>query len=296
MILNNRYSQNARRAVKIASQLAYYYAHAEVDTDHLLVGLLHLEGSLGNQILDELQVDTQKAEQILGRLHAIVEIPDGLTYNHLPRTLSLNRVLERALIESQTLGHHYVGTEHILLALVRQNDQQIGALLQQLNISSEQIRGRTLRLLRSGISEITIEAARRMTRLSELGRRVLTAAQQLAQAHEQKSVMLHHLLLVLARERRSVAYRLLPEANFEPTRLEILIPSLPEESVEGEASLDYVLDRAVDRAEAFGSHYTGTEHLLLAMTITLEGQALLMDCNVDLDYLQMRLHQILNGE
>jgi hypothetical protein len=54
-----------------------------------------------------------------------------------------------------------------------------------------------------------------------------------------------------------------------------------------------LIDRAVDRAEALGSHYTGTEHLLLAMTLLLEGQALLMDCGVDIDFLQYRLREIL---
>lgn len=293
MAFNHRFSQNAQRALKRAIALSTYYAHAEVDTDHLFVGILFTEGSLGYQILMELEVSPQQALLELQAQHPSLET---ISKNNPPvQSGDLRMALQLTAVESRWLGHHYVGTEHMLLALIRQGSEQIDKLLPRLALSPEQIRGRTRRLLLSGVSEITIEAVRRMARLSELGRRVLNAATQVAQDYGQNGVTPEHLLLVLSRERRSIANRLLAHCGFHVESLERRIRLLGENLAYGEATLDRLIDRAVDRAEALGSHYTGTEHLLLAMTLSTEGQELLYSCGVDLACLQERLHGVLSG-
>ncbi len=115
-------------------------------------------------------------------------------------------------------------------------------------------------------------------RLSELSRRVLRGAEQFAEQMGHKHVGLAHLLLVLSGERRSVCARLLHEVGLDTAALEAnLIKPRP---VTG-GQLDNVIDRAVDRAERFGSHYTGTEHLLLTLALDPRGARLLRRYGVE---------------
>jgi len=289
---SNRYSQHAKRSLRYARTLARECSHPEVDTDHLFVGILHSQGSVGEQILSELKIDRARAEHHMAYLHeSNAYVNSRLAYSQM-----LHNALDLAVDESSMLGHHYIGTEHLLLGLMRQRRGQLVELLAQLDVSSEQIRRRVRRLLVSGVSEITLEAARRMAKLSELGRRVLNAAKMIAQSYEQESVTMYHLLLVLCRERRSVVSRLLVDCGLDVERLVDVCAMLPDKSIVAEAELDYMVDRAVDRAVALGSHYTGTEHLLLAMMLIPTGQLLLYEFWVDIEQLREGLDAIFHRD
>jgi ATP-dependent Clp protease ATP-binding subunit ClpA len=255
----------------------------------LFAGILRSEGSVGYQILADMAVDRVFVEEEVRLLHPVQPAEN----DRLPFSAALREALLYAVAESQWLDHHYVGTEHILLGLVRGGRGEVMALWQSLELSPDQIRGRAKRLLQEGISEITLEMARRMAKLSELGRRVLNAAEQVAHSYQQHSVGPAHLLYVLTRERRSITCRLLPDCDFDVDRFAELVPALPPKSVEAEAMLDHLIDRAVDRAEALGSHYTGTEHILLAMTLEPRARDLLTDYGADVDCLQDRLREAL---
>src|SRR5439155_23009640 len=164
--------------------------------------------------------------------------------------------------ESRWLGQHSVRTEHLLLRMAREREQSLLALLPALEISPEQNRRRARRLLQEGITEISVEQAKRVARLSELSRRVLNAAEQIAEQMGHKHVGLAHLLLVLSGERRSICARLLRESGLDAAALEANLIK-PHPATGG--MLEDVIDRAVDRAESLGSHYTGTDHLLLSL-------------------------------
>lgn len=292
MTLNSqysRYSQHARRSLAYSHWLAREFKHTEVDTDHLFGGILRVEGSLGHQILAELEIDRTEVELIIRDLHPIYPS----VAERLPFSGAWRESLIYAVAESKWLDQHYIGTEHILLGLVRGGGGEVGTLWHHLGLSADQIRGRAKRLLQDGLSEITLEAARRMAKLSELGRRVLNAAEQLARSYEQFSVSPAHLLLALTRERRSVAYRILPHCNFDANQLATDVPKLPAQSIESESMLDHLIDRAVDRAEALGSHYTGTEHILLAMTLEPRLSRFLTDYGADIESLQEHLREAL---
>jgi ATP-dependent Clp protease ATP-binding subunit ClpA len=133
-----------------------------------------------------------------------------------------------------------------------------------------------------------------MARLSELGRRVLNAASQIARSYEQKSLFPEHILLALTQERRSVAKNMLIESQCNIEQLQQIVPRLPRHSIEAQTVIDQILDRAVDRAEAMGSHYTGTEHILLAMTMNPRSQHMLAEYGIDVGQLQVLLHQALS--
>src|SRR5581483_2239664 len=204
---------------------------------------------------------------------------------------ALREALELAEDESRWLGQHYVGTEHLLLGLARGNEDSLLALLRVLEISPEQIRRRARRLLQEGITEISAEQAKRVARLSELSRRVLNGAEQVAAQMGHRYVGLGHLLLVLARERRSICARLLHEAGLDIGALEA---NLTKTRPATGGLLEDVIDRAVDRAESFGSHYTGTDHLLLTLAQTPRGARLLRRYGADPQVIARQLRQVLS--
>ncbi|MBN2303913.1 MAG: hypothetical protein JXQ72_05525 [Anaerolineae bacterium] len=273
--LNNRYSQHARRALSQARLLAQDYQHAAVDTDHLLVGILREHNSLGAQVLHDLGVDTRRAELEVRVLH---DVTDPLI-TPLELTEALRRVLKLSVEESEWFGHHYVGTEHLLSALARTREGGASDLMRTLTISPDQIRRRVRLLLHDGVTELSIEVAKRMTHLSELSRRVLNAAAQLANQHAAPTAGIDHLLLVMAHEERSPVSRILCDCGLDRARLaadvEKQISLGDDKPGNPEALLEDVIDHAVDRADQLGMHYTGTEHILLALAENHRGANLL---------------------
>jgi len=281
MVLDNRYSQHARRAMNQARLLAQEYGHNAVDTDHLFAGILRESGSLGALILAELTVDVQQTEREVRELHQT-----GGSSNSPTLTDALTRVVILANDESRWFGHHYVGTEHLLLALARSREGGVPDLLRRLAITPDQIRRRVRLMLHEGVTELSVEAAKRMARLSELSRRVLNAAQQLAA--DEHHVSLEHLLLVLARERRSMASRLLQTYGLDVAGLERNL-----NQASAGTMLEDVIEHAVDRADQLGSHYTGTDHLLLALAQHPYGALLLARCGIDAGELITALYELL---
>lgn len=286
---DHRYSQHARRALSQARLLAQGFHHDEVDTDHLLVGILRETSSLGRRVLLELEVDERRAELEVRVLHPV---SDPLVTAQQD-TAALVRVLALARDESTWFGHHYIGTEHLLLALARSRDGGAVALLRALVVSPEQIRRRVRLLLHDGVTELSIEIAKRTARLSELSRRALNAAQQVARENGSGPAGIEHLLLVLARERRSVASRILTQNGLDAAALAVQLETVAPDPVTRQAQLEDVLDDAVDRADQLGTHYTGTDHLLLALAEYGAGVTLLQACGVDPMHLITAVYRLL---
>jgi ATP-dependent Clp protease ATP-binding subunit ClpA len=292
MGVNSRFSQHARRTLSQARLLAQDYQHDEIDTDHLLLGILYEKGSLGFQVLNELAVDVRLAELEVRVLHAVND--PAVAFLNLTR--ALRRVLSVAAEESHNFGHRYIGTEHLLLALSDCRDGAVAELMQALNLNPEKVRRRVRLLLNDGISEVNLEITRRMARLSELSRRVLNAAAQLA---DDRPVGLGDLLLVLAREQRSIVSRLLRANGLQHTSLAAAVAAsrfdLHLSTRASESALEDVIDHAVDLAGQLETHYTGTEHLLLALTLDPDGIALLEEFGVNRDSLVAAVYATLSS-
>lgn len=266
---NRRHSQHARRALSQAHLLARDYQHREVDTDHLLVGILRQTDSVGAQILRELSIDARRAELEVRILHDIEDPLDVAT------TLSpaLDRVLTLANEEARWFGHQHIGTEHLLLALTRNREGGIRDLLRRLNLSAEQIRRHIRTRIGKETSELDKET-KRLTRLSELSRRALNAAKQLAGNGEAPG--LAHLLLVLAQEHRSSTGQLLTSCELDCNSIYTALASAAQDSpMRISTLLDDILDHAANSADRLGMHYTGTEHILLAFAEHAEGEQIL---------------------
>lgn len=122
------------------------------------------------------------------------------------------------------------------------------------------------------------EQAKRLAHLSELSRRVLHAADQIAARSGHKQVGLAHFLLALARERRSICARLLYEHHLNIIALEANLTTA-HPMVGG--SLESMIEHAAEHARRSGSHYTGTEHLLMSLILDRRGARLLRHYGTD---------------
>ncbi|MBZ0275651.1 MAG: hypothetical protein K8I60_05885 [Anaerolineae bacterium] len=286
----NRYSHHARRALIHARQVAARLHHPFVDTGHLLVGVMLTQGSVGSQVLTELELDSATAET---HLQTLAPVRDAIIADDIVNADEVNTALALAADESAWLGHHYVGTEHLLLGMTRTNVGNASMLLHLLKVSPEMLRRHVRRVLSGGAREFDLQSAKRSARLSELSRRVIMGAEILAAERDHQVVGIGHLLLVMFQETRSPTLTLLRDYQLNETRL---VHLLDEHDPVALVSVEVILDKALDQAEQLGSHYTGTEHLLLTLTLDGMGIALLHQSGVDPEKLRERiLEQLKTG-
>jgi ATP-dependent Clp protease ATP-binding subunit ClpA len=287
MTFSGRYSQHARRAMMQARQCAQYERHSMVDTSHLLVGIMRAEGCLGQRVLLELGMDCQDIERRIVMLHRPQARADTTAP---PMSRALRTTLAFAVEESGSLGHHYIGTEHLLLGLARGGGGAAEQLLHSASVSLDQIRRQIRRVLQKGETEIGLERALRMARLSELSRRVLSRAALIAEDMHQPTVDLMHLILALTQETRSPAGRLLKQCGLDEARM-ISDTAWPRRA--NDNLLEEVLDEAVLLAERMGSHYTGTDHIILVLAVNRHGMRLLVQYGVDIPLLTTAIDQLI---
>lgn len=140
----DRFTKRARRVLTLAQQEAQRFQHNYIGTEHLLLGLISEGEGVAAQVLKNLGVEADKARQavelIIGRGDRIVLGEMGIT----PRA---KKVLELAGEEAQCLGHSFIGTEHILLGLLREGQGIAAGVLASLGLHLEQVRVETLRVL-----------------------------------------------------------------------------------------------------------------------------------------------------
>ncbi len=282
----HRYSHHARRAMSHAAQLVKRCQHPRIDTGHLLVGVMLTEGSIGYRVLDSLDLTVTQAEPALATLiRTIDEVPDPP-----PHDAAYDAALDLAADESTWLGHHYVGTEHLLLGITRTNVGNASDLLHQLKIAPDLVRRTVRAALNEGMQEFSLEALRRDVSLSEMSRRVITAAEQMAVRMDNHAVGLGHLLVALMRERRSPTAPLLAASGLDAERM---VRGLQTGSDDLLVSIEGVTRQAVEHAQSLGTHFTGTEHLLLAITLDPAGIALIRHYDADPESLRERVaHQL----
>jgi ATP-dependent Clp protease ATP-binding subunit ClpC len=139
-----RFTQRARRVLSLAQEEAERLQHGQISTEHLLLGLMREEGGVAGRVLRELGLDQRRVEELVVRLTDSGSRAPGGT---LDLSAGTKKVLELAVDEARRMGHHYIGTEHLLLGLVRQQDGVAIDVLRRLGISPEEVRRQTRRVL-----------------------------------------------------------------------------------------------------------------------------------------------------
>jgi ATP-dependent Clp protease ATP-binding subunit ClpC len=139
-----RFTERARQVVVLAQDEARALKHNYIGTEHILLGLLREEEGLAAQALDALHIN---AEEVRAQVVQVVGRGDEVTTGQIPFTPRAKKVLELALREAMSLGHNYIGTEHLLLALVRENGGVGARILLHFDADAETIRDTVIRLL-----------------------------------------------------------------------------------------------------------------------------------------------------
>jgi ATP-dependent Clp protease ATP-binding subunit ClpC len=144
-----RFTQRARRVLSLAQDEAERMQHEYIGTEHLLLGLIREEGGVAGRVLRDLGLDPRKVEDLVERMTRAGQRSNNERLDLSPGT---KKVLELAVEEARRLGHHYIGTEHLLLGLVRQPEGVAVDVLKRLGISPEEIKRHTRRVLQESPS------------------------------------------------------------------------------------------------------------------------------------------------
>ena len=139
-----RFTDRARRVVVLAQEEARMLNHNYIGTEHILLGLIHEGEGVAAKALESMNISLeavrQQVEEIIGQGQAA---PTG----HIPFTPRAKKVLELSLREALQLGHNYIGTEHILLGLIREGEGVAAQVLQKLGADLNRVRQTVIQLL-----------------------------------------------------------------------------------------------------------------------------------------------------
>jgi ATP-dependent Clp protease ATP-binding subunit ClpC len=139
-----RFTDRARRVVVLAQEEARFLNHNYIGTEHILLGLLNEGEGIAAQALESLDIDLASVrDEVVKIIGQGQQSPSG----HIPFTPRAKKVLELSLREALQLGHNYIGTEHILLGLIREGEGVAAQVLQQLGAELQKVRQTVIQLL-----------------------------------------------------------------------------------------------------------------------------------------------------
>jgi len=144
-----RFTDRARKVMALANQEAQRFNHEYIGTEHILLGLVKEGSGVGATVLKNLDVDIKKLRLEVEKL--VKSGPDMVTMGKLPHTPRAKKVIEFAIEEARSLNHNYVGTEHLLLGLLRESEGIAAQVLMNLGLRLEDVRQEVLNLLGAGV-------------------------------------------------------------------------------------------------------------------------------------------------
>jgi ATP-dependent Clp protease ATP-binding subunit ClpA len=284
----DRFNDRAKRVLALAQDEAIRFNHNYIGVEHLLLGLIREGEGVAARVLNSLNVDLGRArssvEFIIGRGNATTS-PSEITLS--PRT---KKVIELGIDEARKLGHSHVGTEHLLLGIVREGESVGAGVLESLGVSINQVRHQVIAVLgqqhpdvaslrEAGIATPTgariIASSHPMPsadRLDAAGQRALARAYWEAGRANETEIAPHHLLLGLIANDEVWTRKILTELGVNPSdlvgRIEAAAPRRegprPTSLMEAPA-LGEVFARAASIAAERNRSLIRPEHLLLAI-------------------------------
>jgi ATP-dependent Clp protease ATP-binding subunit ClpC len=176
-----RFTDRARRVVVYAQEEAQLLNHNYVGTEHLLLGLAHDGQGVAAKALESLGI---RLEAVRVQVEAIIGRGQRAPSGHVPFTPRAKKVLELSLREAKQLGHNYIGTEHILLGLIREGEGVAAQVLVELGGDLSRVRQQVLQVL-SGHAGVQVGARTRLVRMT-VPDDLREAEEQLAQVRREK--------------------------------------------------------------------------------------------------------------
>jgi ATP-dependent Clp protease ATP-binding subunit ClpC len=208
-----KFSDRARRVVVLSQEEARLLNHNYIGTEHILLGLVHEDEGVAAGALESLNI---RLDAVRREVEEIIGQGDSPPSEHIPFTPRAKKVLELSLREAIQLGHNYIGTEHVLLGLLREGEGVACQVLVNLGASLPQVRARVLQLVAESAGERPSGWVFRPS--SELAA-VLDEAHRVAEARGESEVMPIHLFLAAVEQPDGAAGRMLETVGVDPREL-----------------------------------------------------------------------------
>lgn len=212
-----RFTDRARRVVVLAQEEARLLGHSYIGTEHILLGLISEQDGVAANVLDRLGIS---AEAVRSKVESIIGEGSGAPSGHIPFTPRSKKVLELSLREALTLGHNYIGTEHVLLGLIREGDGVGAQVLVSLGAELSRVRQEVLSQLsgyRTGPGGNVLPSGLGRPRETPAAAKAAVEARRLAGSH---AVGSQHYLLGLVQDENSMAAKALAELGVSREALE----------------------------------------------------------------------------
>ena len=140
-----RFTDRARKVMQLANQEAQRFNHEYIGTEHILLGLVKEGSGVAANVLKNLDIDLKKVRLEVEKF--VQTGPDMVTIGRLPQTPRAKKVIDYSIEEARNLNHNYVGTEHLLLGLLREQEGVAAQVLMSLGLKLEDVREEVLNLL-----------------------------------------------------------------------------------------------------------------------------------------------------
>ena len=141
----DKFTDRARKVIALARQEAERLNNDYIGTEHVLMGLIKEGSGVAANILENLNIDPEK---VLFEIEKVVQPGTNMvTMGQLPFTPRTKKMLEYSLEEMRNLGHNYIGTEHLLLGLIRENDSEAAQVMLSMGIELDKVRKEVLKIL-----------------------------------------------------------------------------------------------------------------------------------------------------
>ncbi|HLJ68392.1 MAG TPA: Clp protease N-terminal domain-containing protein [Chloroflexota bacterium] len=278
----DRFTERARRALTLAQEESQRLNHNYIGPEHLLLGLIREGENVAMTVLAACKV---RPEEVRVGLELMVGRSERRSVGEIGLTPRAKKVIELSLDEARRLGHHYLGTEHLLLGLLHEGESIAAGVLEKAGMSLERARAEVVRVLgEMGHDEqpsaTEPPGAGSLDDFTERARRVLILAEQEAKRFNHNYVGTEHLLLGLIAEGSGVAAKALNQLGVKLDKVRGAVEFIigrGEGPVTGEIGLTprarKVIALARDEGRRLGHHYVGTEHLMLGLIREGEGIA-----------------------
>src|SRR5690349_13638297 len=143
--MHDKFTERVRKVIYLAREEAARLQHDYIGTEHLLLGVIREGEGIAATVLNNLGVDLDHIRQAVENM--VTSSGGTMTIGEIPFTPRAKRVLELAVEEARSLGHNYVGTEHLLLGLIREGEGVAAKVLLELGVDRKRVREETLKLL-----------------------------------------------------------------------------------------------------------------------------------------------------